>query len=157
MECEKHVWFAGTASTGRSSGVGVAQKWKSHTVSSALLMIQFASQPGNSDLYVQVPEIATQGIKCYIAPIMLFVYFDSKSLACRFLVIEGSLTRRPSRPLVILTWQPRREVSVRPKARSNMSFSSSSGSSILSYMASSSTMMWQVEHAHEPPQAPMCC
>lgn len=113
-------------------------------------------------MYSLHPEIATQGIKCSSAPIMLFFlfysrpYFDSKSLACKFLVIDGNLTRSPSKSLVILTWQPSLEVSVRPKARSSMSFSSSSGSSILSYMASSSTMMWQVEHAHEPPQAPSC-
>lgn len=59
-------------------------------------------------------------------------YLDWKSLACMFLVMEGSLTRSPSSSLVMMTWQPRRLVSVRPNARSSMSFSSSSGSGILS-------------------------
>lgn len=58
--------------------------------------------------------------------------YDLKSLACRFLVIEGSLTTNPSSSGVIVTWQPNLLVSVKPKARSSMSFSSSSGSGILS-------------------------
>jgi len=58
------------------------------------------------------------------------VYF-LKSLACRFLVIDGSLTVNPSSSLVILTWQPSLLVSCSPKARSSMSFSSSSASGIL--------------------------
>lgn len=82
-------------------------------------------------------------------------HFDSKSLACRFRVIVGSLTTNPSRSLLIITWHPNRDVSVRPKARSNMSFSSSEGSSILSNMSGSSTITWQVEQAQEPPQAPI--
>ncbi len=35
-----------------------------------------------------------------------------------------------------------------------MSFSSSSGSGIFSYISSDSTMTWQVEQAQDPPQAP---
>ena len=66
----------------------------------------------------------------------------------------GSLMTKPSSSLDILTWQPRRLVSVRPKAKSSMSFSSSSGSSILSNMSGSETITWQVEQAHEPPHAP---
>jgi hypothetical protein len=36
-----------------------------------------------------------------------------------------------------------------------MSFSSSSGSGILSYMESEVTITWQVEQAQDPPQAPI--
>lgn len=54
----------------------------------------------------------------------------SKSLACMFLVILGSFTTSPSSSFVILTWHPKRLVSVRPNAKSSMSFSSSSGSGI---------------------------
>lgn len=78
-----------------------------------------------------------------------------KSLACRFRVMLGNLTRRPSRALFILTWHPNLDVSVSPNARSSISFSSSSGSSILSYISSDSTMTWQVEQAQDPPQAPV--
>lgn len=81
--------------------------------------------------------------------------FFAKSLACMFRVMLGSLTISPSSSGAILTWQPSRLVSVRPNARSSMSFSSSVGSGIASYMPSSSTMTWHVEHAHEPPQAPV--
>jgi hypothetical protein len=81
-------------------------------------------------------------------------FFFSKSLACMFLVIVGSFTSSPSSSLFILTWHPSLLVSVRPKARSSMSFSSSSGSSILLYMSSEETMTWHVEQAHDPPQAP---
>lgn len=88
------------------------------------------------------------------ALIMSFFIFYWKSLACRFLVMEGSFTRRPSNSLVMSTWQPRRLVSVRPNARSSMSFSSSSGSGILSKYSSSRTITWQVEQAQEPPHAP---
>lgn len=77
-----------------------------------------------------------------------------KSLACRFLVIFGSFTLNPSSSGTIFTWHPNLDVSVSPNARSSMSFSSSSGSGILSYMSLSSTMTWQVEHAHDPPHAP---
>lgn len=77
-----------------------------------------------------------------------------KSLACKFRVILGRRTRSPSKSLVIWTWQPNLEVSVNPKARSSMSFSSSSGSGILSYMSLDSTMTWQVEQAQDPPHAP---
>lgn len=89
--------------------------------------------------------------------------------------MDGSRTTNPSSSLLIFTWHPKRElpsgnislapnhdrgevrthVSVSPKARSSMSFSSSDGSGILSYISSSSTMTWQVEHAAEPPQAPI--
>ena len=79
---------------------------------------------------------------------------ELKSLAWKFLVICGSLTVMPSRSLVILIWQPRRLVSVRPKARSSMSFSSSSASGMRSKYLSSVTITWQVEHAQDPPQAP---
>jgi len=85
---------------------------------------------------------------------MRCVYRLAKSLACRFLVMVGSLITKPSSSLDILTWQPRRLVSVRPKAKSSMSFSSSSGSSILSNISGSETITWQVEQAHEPPHAP---
>ena len=67
-------------------------------------------------------------------------FFLPKSLACMFLVIEGSLTRNPSNSLSIMTWQPNLDVSVRPNARSSMSFSSSSGSGMISYNFSSSTI-----------------
>lgn len=77
-----------------------------------------------------------------------------KSLACRFLVMLGNFTLNPSRSFDIFTWHPSLEVSVKPNARSNMSFSSSSGSSILSYILFCSTMTWHVEQAHEPPHAP---
>lgn len=45
-------------------------------------------------------------------------------------------------------------VSVSPKARSSISFSSSSGSGNLSYRSWSSTMTWHVEQAKEPSHAP---
>lgn len=77
-----------------------------------------------------------------------------KSLACRFLVMDGSFTTRPSSSGAMTTWHPRRLVSVRPKARSSMSFSSSSGSGILSYRSSFCTMTWHVEQAQDPPHAP---
>ena len=41
---------------------------------------------------------------------------------------EGRRTTRPSSSLLASTWQPRRDVCVRPNARSSMSFSSSLGS-----------------------------
>src|ERR1700679_1982809 len=72
-----------------------------------------------------------------------------------FLVIEGSLTLKPFSSSFIITWQPNLDVSVNPNAKSSMSFSSSSGSGILSYIASSSTITWHVEQAQEPPQAPL--
>ena len=78
-----------------------------------------------------------------------------KSLACKFRVMLGNLTRSPSRSFFILTWHPNRDVSVNPNARSSMSFSSSSGSSIFSYISSDSTMTWQVEQAQDPPHAPI--
>ena len=62
----------------------------------------------------------------------LFPGYHLKSLDCRFLVMLGSFTFRPSNSGVMTTWQPRRLVSCSPKARSSMSFSSSSGSGILS-------------------------
>ncbi len=80
-----------------------------------------------------------------------------KSLACKFLVMLGSFTLRPSSSGAILTWHPNLDVSVNPNARSSMSFSSSSGSGILSYISGSSTVIWQVEQAQEPPQAPSVC
>lgn len=46
-------------------------------------------------------------------------------------------------------------VSVSPKARSNMSFSSSVASGSRSYCCWSSTMTWQVEHARDPSHAPV--
>lgn len=46
-------------------------------------------------------------------------------------------------------------VSVRPNARSSISFSSSLGSGMRSYISSFSTMTWQVEQAADPPQAPV--
>ena len=55
-----------------------------------------------------------------------------KSLACKFRVILGNLTRNPSSSFVIFTWHPNLDVSVKPNAKSSMSFSSSSGSGILS-------------------------
>lgn len=61
----------------------------------------------------------------------------------------------PSRSLLIKTWHPNRDVSVNPNARSNISFSSSEGSSILSNISGSSTITWQVEQAQDPPQAPI--
>lgn len=57
---------------------------------------------------------------------------DLKSLACKFLVMDGSFTTIPFSSGVTLIWQPSLLVSVRPKARSSMSFSSSSGSGIFS-------------------------
>jgi hypothetical protein len=41
---------------------------------------------------------------------------------------DGRRTTRPSSSLLAMTWQPRRDVSVSPNARSSMSFSSSLGS-----------------------------
>lgn len=69
--------------------------------------------------------------------------------------MDGNRTTIPSRSLVIITWHPSREVSVSPKARSNMSFSSFDGSSILSKVSGSSTITWQVEQAQDPPHAPI--
>lgn len=69
--------------------------------------------------------------------------------------MDGNRTTNPSRSLVMITWQPNREVSVSPKARSNMSFSSSDGSSILSKVSGSSTITWHVEQAQDPPHAPI--
>lgn len=69
----------------------------------------------------------------YTSAFFFFYFFlSTKSLACIFLVIAGSRTTNPSKSLVIFTWHPSREVSVKPKARSSMSFSSSSGSGIRS-------------------------
>jgi hypothetical protein len=51
---------------------------------------------------------------------------------CTFLVALGRVTDIPSKSLHMMTWHPRRLVSVKPGARSSMSFSSSLGSSILS-------------------------
>jgi hypothetical protein len=51
---------------------------------------------------------------------------------CTFLVAFGRVTDIPSKSLHMITWQPRRLVSVKPGAKSSMSFSSSLGSSILS-------------------------
>ena len=82
-------------------------------------------------------------------------YRFSKSEACMFRVICGNLTTMPSISLAICTWQPSRDVSVKPNARSNMSFSSSVASGILSYNSSDSTITWQVEQAQEPPHAPV--
>src|SRR5487761_136041 len=65
----------------------------------------------------------------------------------------GRRTTRPSSSSVITIWQPRREVLVRPKARSSMSSSSSVASFSSSYH-SGSTITWQVEQANEPSQAP---
>lgn len=79
---------------------------------------------------------------------------ELKSLAWKFLVMAGNLTFIPSSSFVILTWHPSRLVSVRPKARSSMSFSSSSASGMRSKNSSSLTMTWQVEQAQEPPHAP---
>jgi len=49
---------------------------------------------------------------------------------------------------------PNLNVSVNPNARSNILFSSSLASAILSNISGESTMMWQVEQAQEPPHAP---
>lgn len=61
------------------------------------------------------------------------------TLACIFRVMAGNFTTRPSTLGSIFTWQPNLDVSVRPNARSSMSFSSSSGSArsvSLSYLRS---------------------
>src|SRR6266851_852467 len=68
-------------------------------------------------------------------------------------VVDGRLTVRPSSSSLMMIWQPRREVWVRPKARSSMSSSSSLAFFSSSYH-SGSTMTWQVEQASEPSQAP---
>src|SRR5207344_380849 len=68
-------------------------------------------------------------------------------------VAAGSLTTSPSSASVMRIWHPRREVWVRPKARSSMSSSSSLAGSSPSYH-SGSTITWQVEHASEPSHAP---
>ena len=68
----------------------------------------------------------------YNKPISHDFFAPLKSLACKLRVILGSLTRSPSNSFVIFTWHPSLDVSVKPKARSNISFSSSSGSGILS-------------------------
>lgn len=60
---------------------------------------------------------------------MFLHFFSAKSEAWRLRVMEGSLITRPSSSLLITTWQPSLLVSVRPNARSSMSFSSSEGSS----------------------------
>src|SRR5262249_35917768 len=78
----------------------------------------------------------------------------SDYLSCLMLrVAAGSETTRPSSSSVTIIWQPRREVWVRPKARSSMSSSSSLAVGRISYH-SGSTMTWQVEQASEPSQAP---
>lgn len=103
-------------------------------------------------------QIRYEGIRDPNSPTRGFcwsLYFDSKSLAWRFRVMDGNRTTSPSRSLVMITWQPNREVSVSPKARSNMSFSSSDGSSILSKVSGSSTITWHVEQAQDPPHAPV--
>lgn len=87
-------------------------------------------------------------------PTLYTLHFCSKSLACKFLVMDGSRTTMPSRSLLIGTWHPKRDVSCNPKARSSMSFSSSDGSSIWSNFSGSSIITWHVEQAQEPPQAP---
>ena len=68
-------------------------------------------------------------------------------------VPAGSFTTSPSSASVITIWQPSREVSVSPNARSSMSSSSSVGSASFLNQAAS-TMTWQVEQASEPSQAP---
>jgi hypothetical protein len=71
-----------------------------------------------------------------------------------FLVIEGSFTRNPSSSFDMTIWHPNLDVSVKPKAKSSISFSSSVASSILSYIASSSTITWHVEQEQDPSHAP---
>ena len=70
-----------------------------------------------------------------------------------FLVALGILTLSPSISWQQTTWHPSLLVSVSPKAKSSMSFSSSVGSissSRRSNWSSSSTITWHVEHASEP-------
>src|SRR5262249_53579029 len=68
-------------------------------------------------------------------------------------VAGGSLTTSPSSSGLMRIWQPKREVCVRPNARSSMSSSSSlAGASFSNQTASTTT--WQVEQASEPSQAP---
>merc|ERR1719474_2222016 len=56
--------------------------------------------------------------------------------------------------MLMQTWQPGLLVSVNPKARSNISSSSSVASSSIFLKSSSEKMRWQVEHARVPSQAP---
>ena len=70
-----------------------------------------------------------------------------------FLVALGILTLSPSISWQQTTWHPSLLVSVSPKAKSSMSFSSSVGSissSRRSNWSSSSIITWHVEHASEP-------
>ena len=81
--------------------------------------------------------------------------YEAFNLPCdTFRVALGMRTRMPSRSLHMATWQPSRDVSLKPKARSSMSFSSSDGSSMRAYSLASSTTTWQVEHAKDPSHAP---
>src|SRR5579864_423204 len=97
------------------------------------------------------PDMATTtrapGANCSMPGALIAQPFIRLRVAC------GSLTVSPSSSSVMMIWQPRREVWVRPKARSSMS-SSSSVASLSSSYQSGSTMTWQVEQASEPSQAP---
>ena len=61
--------------------------------------------------------------------------FGTNPSTAKLRVAFGSATTIPSTSLAAMTWHPSLEVSRRPKARSNMSFSSSSGSGNKSYTA----------------------
>src|ERR1700722_981437 len=65
----------------------------------------------------------------------------------------GNFTTSPSSASLMMIWQPSREVSVRPNARSSMSSSSSVAVFTFLYQPGS-TITWHVEHASEPSQAP---
>ncbi|KAF1836059.1 Rrp15p-domain-containing protein [Decorospora gaudefroyi] len=63
----------------------------------------------------KVKEMSKQGFLDMITVSKHTNYYrPSKSLACKFLVILGSLTTNPSNSLHILTWHPNRLVSVGP-------------------------------------------
>ena len=77
-----------------------------------------------------------------------FILVGSKLPYC------GSLSLAALSCSLTLSWHASREVSVRPNAMSSISYSRSSGSGSCRKTSSFSIMMWQVEHAQVPPQAP---
>eukprot|EP00967_Tisochrysis_lutea_P090347 scaffold129221_cov28-Tisochrysis_lutea.AAC.1 len=76
-----------------------------------------------------------------------------EAYGCILLLPSGTVNFAPSSPFVTLIWQPNRDVSVSPNARSSISSSSSSGAGSES-KTFCSRMRWHVEHARDPSHAP---
>lgn len=95
-------------------------------------IIKSLSSQSKCSRHTNSNKINHQNKSSHVTPRLPKIIPQLKSFDCKFLVIAGNATRIPSSSLVMSTWHPKRDVSVNPKARSNMSFSSSSGSGILS-------------------------